>query len=161
MRFPLWFVPLFAAGMLVLILISTLFVVDLLRHRGSLDVSRSWHTTCAWALLPLSFICTSSVHAFLPFRPAVVHWWPKFGFVLKLNMILAATGLATTLGLCILYATGRRRIATSGLLLLGVTLLIPNDDCRNPFNEWWIDMIGASPLMFVPNILALALGYSN
>ncbi|HVR99947.1 MAG TPA: hypothetical protein VMW27_25200, partial [Thermoanaerobaculia bacterium] len=41
-----------------------------------------------------------------------------------------------------------------GLMALGFLLLVPNDDCANPFNERWIATVGASPLMFLPNLYA-------
>jgi hypothetical protein len=39
-------------------------------------------------------------------------------------------------------------------MILGLVLLVPNDDCPNPFNESWLGTVGASPLMFLPNVYA-------
>jgi hypothetical protein len=33
--------------------------------------------------------------------------------------------------------------------------MIPNDDCLNSFNRSWIRWVGASPLMYVPNLFAI------
>jgi hypothetical protein len=41
---------------------------------------------------------------------------------------------------------------------LAILLLVPNDACRNPFNMWWLTTVGASPLMFVPNLFAIIFG---
>lgn len=38
------------------------------------------------------------------------------------------------------------------LLILFFILLIPNDPCRNPQNQWWVDLIGVSPLMYILQI---------
>ena len=46
------------------------------------------------------------------------------------------------------------------LLCLAVPLLIPNDACGNAFNRWWLAKVGASPLMFVPNLFAIVFATS-
>ena len=38
-------------------------------------------------------------------------------------------------------------------------MLVPNDNCANPFNLPWIKWAGASPLMFMPNSVVLLIGY--
>jgi hypothetical protein len=38
-------------------------------------------------------------------------------------------------------------------------MLVPNDNCGNPFNLPWMKWIGASPLMFMPNSVVLLIGY--
>ena len=41
------------------------------------------------------------------------------------------------------------------LLISFLILLIPNDNCQNAFNLWWIRTVGASPLMYAPNLYAV------
>ena len=61
--------------------------------------------------------------------------------------------------LAFLYAFGRRPQAVTGLVILAVVMLVPNDNCDNFFNQSWIQWIGASPLMFMPNSVVLLIGH--
>ena len=61
----------------------------------------------------------------------------------------------TSLALAGIYIFSRMKTtAVVGLLVMAVLTLIPNDNCYNPFNYWWIEKIGASPLMYAPNLYA-------
>ena len=74
--------------------------------------------------------------------------------MLAFNLALTGLGFLAALALGVIYRSGRRDAALFGLMLLGFLLLVPNDDCSNPFNESWLATVGASPLMFLPNLYA-------
>ena len=74
---------------------------------------------------------------------------------MKINYALGVVGLLAASALAFVYVFGQmKQPATLGLMLISLFLLIPNDSCANPFNYWWIETIGASPLMYVPNMYA-------
>ena len=111
-----------------------------------------------WVLLCLSFVCTSAVHGFYPFRPARPTVFLELDPILQLNMLVTALGFAASACCAVLYLRGRHRAAVTALLVLALVLLVPNDACKNTFNRWWIAHLGASPLMFVPNQFAIVFG---
>jgi hypothetical protein len=47
----------------------------------------------------------------------------------------------------------------TGLVILSVIMLVPNDNCGNDFNLPWMQWIGVSPLMFMPNSVVVLIGY--
>ncbi|HEX7186474.1 MAG TPA: hypothetical protein VF756_31930 [Thermoanaerobaculia bacterium] len=152
--FPSWFVPCFVAGLAVLLGCAAWVTSQIWQVRGSARPATGSLATAVWLLLPLSFICTSAVHQLCPFRPDVVEAWRSVGPVLRFNFTLTLVGFLAVAALGLLYRSGRRGLALVGLMVLALALLVPNDDCPNPFNEWWLATIGASPLMFVPNLYA-------
>lgn len=154
--FPSWFVPAFVAGLAVLVSYSAWTLVQL-RGAASRPLGEGVGIT-VWILLPLSFVSTSAVHQFYPFRPSVAVVYGELDSMLRFNLALAAFGFLAAAGLGALYLSGRREKAIVGLFFLDLLLLIPNDACWNPFNAWWIETIGASPLMFVPNLYASLFG---
>ncbi len=154
--FPVWFPPAFAFGVAVILIL----VLGLVFTRQASSRTLSPRAELAvWALLALSFICTTSLHAFLPFRSDVMEFWRGWP-EMRLNFLLAAGGFFTTLALAALHFSGRRRVSSIALVYLAILLLLPNDDCANPFNEWWIEHVGASPLMYIPNMIAVILASS-
>lgn len=154
-RFPAWFAPLFAVG--VAALAVPVAYLALRRPPTEPEVSRRI-AVATWILLVSSFWCTSAVHGFAPFRPDVAQIWEGWPS-LRLNLALAAGGLVITAALAVLDLAARRRTVAVAILSVGsFVLLLPNDDCANPFNEWWIEACGASPLMFVPNLIAIVIG---
>lgn len=150
--FPSWFVPAFVAGLAALISYAAWTVLQLRRSASRPLGGRVG--LAIWILLPLSFVATSAVHQFYPFRPSVAAVYGELDSMLRFNLALAAFGFLAAAGLGALYLSGRRERALVGLLVLDLLLLVPNDACWNPFNAWWIEAIGASPLMFVPNLYA-------
>jgi hypothetical protein len=163
--FPAWFVPSFVAGLAVLIAAAGIQAVGTWRavlrgpSRGSEPRPVGGRRAAVlWILLALSCVCTSSVHQFYPFRLAPLAAYEGISPVLAFNLVLAAAAFLATAALGLLYRSGRRETALLGLVALGFVLFVPNDDCRNPFNEWWITTLGASPLMFVPNLYAIVFG---
>lgn len=153
-EFPTWFVPAFVAGLAALVAYAAFVSFEIWRARHSAQPAGGTLGAAVWVLLPLSFVCTSAVHQFYPFRPSVATVWGGLDPVLRFNLGLTGLGFFVSVALGVLYRSGRREAALAGLLILDFLLLIPNDACANPFNEWWIGALGASPLMFVPNLYA-------
>ncbi len=152
--FPAWFVPAFVAGLGVLLVWAGAVTARIWKTRSTALPAGGGLARAVWLLVPLSFVCTSTVHQLYPFRPSLAAAWPEAGPVLRFNLVLTGLGFAAAAVLSVLYLAGRRRTALLGLLALGLVLLVPNDDCANPFNAWWLATVGASPLMFVPNLYA-------
>jgi len=156
--FPAWFPPAFAAGTVALAGAAAGFAVAAARTSGgdAADPPSRRTAALAWTLVVASFPCTTSVHAFLPFSPRLVDEWGEVGPVLRLNFAVALAGVAGTLVLARQYFAGDRRRAVALLVGFALVWLVPNDDCANPFNDGWIERVGASPLMYVPNLLVAA-----
>jgi hypothetical protein len=153
--FPAWFVPAFVAGLAVLLAWAGAVTVRIWRNRAAAQPAQGRLATVVWLLIPLSFVCTSTVHQLYPFRPSLPAALREVGPVLRFNIAFTGLGFAAAAVLAVLYLAGRRRVALPGLLVLGLLLLVPNDDCANPFNTWWLATVGASPLMFVPNLYVI------
>jgi hypothetical protein len=154
--FPGWFVPAFAFGTCVLVGYGG-WVAWRLRSApagpGSGTPARSG---AIWLLFAASFVCTTGVHSFLPFRPVALRGYAELADypVLVINFALALVGLASAVVLWRVHRSGRTGTALLGVVLLGFLMLVPNDTCANPFNSWWLRTLGASPLMYVPNMYA-------
>jgi len=158
--FPSWFVPAFVAGTAVLALAAGIVTAGVWRARRTARPAGGRLATLVWTLLPVSFVCTSTVHQLYPFRPSVLEALREVGPVLGFNLVLTGIGFLAATALALLYRSGKREEALLGLMVLGLVLLVPNDDCANPFNETWIATVGASPLMFLPNLYASLFGLS-
>lgn len=156
--FPSWFVPAFVAGTAVLALAAGMATLGVWRARRSARPADGRLAVLVWTLLPLSFICTSTVHQLYPFRLSAPQAFREVGPVLGFNLALTGIGFLAASALAVLYRSGRREQALLGLMALGFVLLVPNDNCPNPFNETWIAAVGASPLMFLPNLYASLFG---
>ena len=152
--FPSWFVPAFVAGTAILAAAAGIAALGIWRSRRSARPAGGRLAALVWVLLPLSFVCTSTVHQLYPFRPSVLEAFREVGPVLAFNLALTGIGFLAASALAWLYRSGRREEALLGLMILGFVLLVPNDNCPNPFNETWIATVGASPLMFLPNLYA-------
>jgi hypothetical protein len=156
--FPLWFRPIFMIGMPVLVGMITFWFWAIHRSR-SRGVPRPGEIKSLWLLSILSVICTSSLHQFWPFRPGVLSEWAGSGPMLHYNFIFTAVSLVAVTTLAGLYFRGLRRAASSGLVLVAWTMLVPNCPCPNSFNEPWLRWLGASPLMFFSNSAVLLIAY--
>jgi hypothetical protein len=155
--FPTWFVPGFGLVVFMLIAVSLYFVLQAWKIEAQSRPISGKQSVFLWTFMVLSFICTASVHGFYPFRSDVlsVIQFQRGNTVLMINFIIAALGFAASAGLAGLYIFGRMKTpAVIGLLVMALLTLIPNDNCANPFNYWWIEKIGASPLMYTPNLYA-------
>lgn len=158
-HFPGWFAPAFAMGIVGLIGLSLFMAVETIRTPGALGFASGKTAMLVWALMLLSFYCVTSVHGFFPLRPQGLPQLSLSPPILQFNGILAILGVLATAGLAGLYwFTSQKSGAVLGLLTLGLVVLFPNDQCRNPFNYWWINTIGLSPLMYVPSLFAVLFG---
>ncbi|MCK6446119.1 MAG: hypothetical protein L6Q99_06970 [Planctomycetes bacterium] len=155
--FPAWFAPLFAIGIGVLALLATATAIELASTapREPLGGARA---RLVWLGLAIGVPCTCSVHAGYPFRVDFADAWTNVTDSLRVNYALAILLLAGVLVAAWLDRRGRRGGALGVLAFVACASFVPNDDCANPFNAWWIAVLGASPLMFVPNVLAIASG---
>lgn len=153
--FPSWFVPAFVAGTAGLAIAAGIATLGIWRARRA---ARLADGHLVWILLPLSFVCTSTVHQLYPFRLSAPEAFREVGPMLGFNLALTGFGFLAAAALAMVYRSGRRQEAVLGLMLLGFVLLVPNDDCPNPFNETWLATVGASPLMFLPNLYASLFG---
>lgn len=153
--FPAWFVPGFSFGIIVLISVCLYFVWQARKVHGKFDLIAPRKAVYLWLLMILSFIATTSVHGFYPFRFDILSVFAATDSVLRFNYLIAAVGLATSTILAGMYIFSQWKVpAVLGLLGMSLLLLIPNDRCTNQFNIWWIANVGASPLMYVPNLYA-------
>jgi hypothetical protein len=156
--FPSWFVPLFGAGLVGLVLCAAWVTHGIWQARHHARPASGGLAHVVWVLLALSFVATSTVHQLYPFRPFSWEDFLEIDPMLRFNLVVTGLGFVTTAILADLYGTGKRGGALTGLLVLDLLLLVPNDACANPFNETWIAWLGASPLMFVPNLYASLFG---
>lgn len=153
--FPIWFVPSFILTIIMLIAFSLYFMFQVWKTESNIQRTTSRQSAYLWVLMILSFFCTTAVHGFYPFQRDVLSTLPSVDSVMKINYAVAITGLIGCTAFAILYfSVGKKPLALIGLLLIALITLIPNDNCANPFNYWWIKTVGASPLMYVPNMYA-------
>ena len=127
-----------------------------------LNPPRAGEAALLWTLLVLSVICTSSLHSFAPFRPHILSEYSQLPNSLRFigfNFILTGCSLLAIVSLAVCFFRGHPRGALAGLVVLAGAMLIPNDDCPNPFNAPWLGWLGASPLMFLANAVVLLIGY--
>jgi hypothetical protein len=153
--FPNWFVPSFILGVSLLIALSLYLVLRTWPMAYPSETLPSRQAGYLWGLMILSFICTTSVHGFYPFHAKVLATLPTTDSVMKINYAIGLMGFLASAALAGVYLfTPLKRPAVIGLMAVTLLLLIPNDNCANPFNTWWIGTVGASPLMYVPNMYA-------
>jgi len=151
--FPVWFVPSFILVIIILIALSIYFILQVWKTEHAIDLLTSKQSVYLWAFMLLSFICTTSVHGFYPFHSNIFSILPALNPVLKINYVIVTLGFTACAILAGIYISSPMKIpATIGLMIVALLMLIPNDNCANPFNYWWIKTVGASPLMYVPNM---------
>jgi len=153
--FPSWFAPLFCVAAAGLIGYSALASALVLGRRGQVDWLSGWRAGALLAALPVVGLCTTSLHGFAPFRPDLADQWSWLTPVMKLNMGFSLLAVLGPIAVAVAYWRGQRRLALVALVVLSAILMLPNDDCYNAFNFWWLDTIGASPLMFLPIVYAM------
>src|SRR3972149_1663087 len=161
-QFPSWFGPVFLLAILLLLGVISFYIWQVLCKAPAAKSPGTYETGCIWLLLVLSVICTSALHKFFPFRLDVIQEWstiPPRHNITKYNLVLTACSLLIMLALIILYSLRCRRAALIGLLILAAVMLVPNENCGNPFNRPWVNLIGASPMMFLANSVVLLIGY--
>jgi hypothetical protein len=161
-NFHPWFVPIFLSAIGLLICVICFYIWQLPRTLEFVKPPAKYQAFLIWLLLVFSVICTSALHKFFPFRPDVITYWTQIPArldILKYNFLLTTGSLLVILVLAVLYAFRRRSQAVTGLVILSIIMLVPNDNCGNFFNRPWIQGIGASPLMFMPNSVVLLIGF--
>src|SRR5215211_2313131 len=153
--FPVWFVPSFVLVIIALISLSLYFVFQAWKRQEQAHLLTGKQSIFLWIFMILSFISTTSVHGFYPFHRHVFWILPAVDSVMKINYVIAVTGLIACIVFASMYLFSPiKALAVTGLMMATLLLLIPNDNCANPFNYWWVKTIGASPLMYVPNMYA-------
>jgi hypothetical protein len=153
--FPSWFVPVFILTIALLIVLSLYFVLQIRHSEHNPHSVKRAQSAWLWIFMLLSFISTTSVLGFYPFHRNVLSILPAVDSVMKINYVIGSAGFITCAVFGYLYLFKQRKHpAMIGLMLFSLAMLIPNDNCANPFNTWWIDKIDASPLMYVPNMYA-------
>ncbi len=159
---PSWFVPVFILAILLLLGIISFYIWQVLGKTPAIKPPGAYETGCIWLFLALSIVCTSSLHQFAPFCTDIIEAWsaiPSRHSILKYNLALTGSSLLIVLLLAVAYLFRYYRAAVMGLIILAAVMLIPNDDCGNVFNRPWLNWIGVSPLMFLPNSVVLLIGY--
>ncbi len=139
--FPRFFNVLFVIGALGALVLSIVYLKHIYRQDKITPISGKW-AYIFWLAIPISVICVSPV-------------------CYRGNIFIAAypTSAAIRIGLLVLpviaamlYYNNKKELAIFLLLVMSFVLLIPNDKCRNPFNYWWIQKVGASPLTYLPTM---------
>lgn len=144
-----WFLPAVIGGTIAVNVLLIFMVGRLWRRRKDLRFARNAWACTIWIMLALSFICTTAVHSFCPFRPFLPSDFPVT-MVEKVNFAIAIAGVLLTVVLALAYRARHSVLAIAAIPALALLLLVPNDDCPNMFNLWWIRLLGTSPLMYLP-----------
>lgn len=148
--FPAWFQPVFAVFTLGLLSVTALVVVRTLRAPAAAPTPPP-QARALWTVYFLSYVAVASLHKFYPFRSDIQTLWSQAQPILRLNLAMIVVGMLAALTWAQAYFREREAWAIRAVLVLQLLWLVPNDDCGNPFNTWWVQVIGASPLMFLPN----------
>jgi hypothetical protein len=163
---PLWFIPCFLLMIGFMVASASAYwrmLAEVSVHDRAVGKNEE---ALLWALMLLSIPCSSALHQFAPFSiflyPELLsnlsELWRQIPPILLLNFFLTVIFLVLIIVLRVVYLLGGRRVAVKGLILLAAIMIIPNDNCSNDFNQPWLQVIGASPIMFVPNSLLLLIG---
>jgi hypothetical protein len=149
--FPGFFIPLFILGAIFSILLSMSSMRTIFPGNRFIEPVSGIKTIFIWLAIPLSVICTSPVcySRNIFFAPYLTSTVIRQG--LLCFPIIAA----------VIYYFYKKEAAILLLLVLCFLLLVPNDKCYNPFNYWWIDHIGASPLTYLPTMLVMLFGITG
>lgn len=149
-QFPEFFNVLFILGAVISVALSVFALRNLGKEKFNTPISGRW-SFLFWLAIPISVICVSPV-------------------CYRDNIFIAAYPVSAVIriGLLVLpfvawlfYYNEKKEIAIFSLLVMSFLLLIPNDKCFNPFNYWWIDKVGASPLTYLPTMLVILFAISG
>ncbi len=167
MFFPSWFTPLYVLASLLLSATALSYAYGL---RKSLVQSPVGHKTPVRSILigmPLLIVASSSLHQFYPFRFDAIQRVEGIPFCVlgdsscpRITFNFFFTGIAFSLLALFgsMYIAGIKQLTMFGYAIVSLLLLIPNDNCQNPFNDPWNELLGASPLMFLPASVGVAIG---
>ena len=101
--FPAWFVPGFSLAVLVLNALCLYFVFQMWKIEDHSRLLSGKQSAVLWLLIPLSFICTTSVHGFYPFRSDGWDAFLWFDLVMKTNYAIAFFGVVISIVLAGIY----------------------------------------------------------
>lgn len=154
---PTWFVAAFVIGIGALVFTLGVFGWQVATKGLFLPSGTDAAARTLLALIPLSIVLTSGLHAFYPFRLGVIERLESLTIprsfddpLLAFNYVFTAAAFVVASLLVGGFLLGRRRFALIGIAVTAVLLLFPNDNCSNAFNRSWNDFIDASPMMFAP-----------
>jgi hypothetical protein len=110
----------------------------------------------SWVLIFISFPINSSVHQFYALRGN-----PLRGHSLLLllqgkewlspNELVIYGGAFLIILFAFMFFKGLIGLSLAAVSILAYLILIPTCNCANPFNSAWNEILGASPMMFVPS----------
>lgn len=148
--FPKFFIILFVVGAIVTFLLSYFCVKNLRTEKYATPISTGW-TFLYWLAIPISVICVSPV----------CYMGNIFMAAYPVSAVIRIGLLVVPIIAGFLYYNQKKELAIFILLILSFLLLIPNDKCYNPFNHWWIDIVGASPLTYLPTMFVILFGVTG
>jgi hypothetical protein len=101
--FPAWFVPCFGLGVSVLMALGLYFVFQVWKIEENSRLLSGTQSVFLWVGMTLSFICTTSVHGFYPFRANGLSVFLHVDPLLKTNYTIAILGfmLSAALAICV------------------------------------------------------------
>jgi len=163
---PLWFIPCFLLMICFMVASAAAYWRMLAEGIVPKRAASKNEAALLWAFILLSVPCSSALHQFAPFSiflypellSDLAELWRQIPAILLFNFFLTLFFLVFIVVLRVVYLFGGRHAAVKGLILLATVMIIPNDNCNNDFNQPWLQVIGASPIMFVPNSLLLLVG---
>lgn len=145
--FPQLFNILFVLGALGVLALSIIYLKYIYNQPNRTPISGTW-AYIFWLAIPVSVICVSPVC----YRENIFIAAYPVSAVIRIGLLVLPVLAA------MLYYNNKKEPAIFLLLLMSFALLIPNDKCRNPFNYWWIQKVGASPLTYLPTMFVILFG---
>lgn len=149
--FPSFFIPLFILGAITTIVMTVVCLKDIRKSKNDINPTSGLWMLLIWFAIPISVICISPVC----YRGTIFIAPYLTSAIIRIGL------LVVPLIAGLLYFNSKKEIAILILLTSSFLLLIPNDKCYNPFNFWWIDNIGASPLTYLPTMLVILFGITG
>jgi hypothetical protein len=109
----------------------------------------------SWVLIFMSFLINSSVHQFHALVGHPLKGHPLLSMLQGLgwvssNELVIYGGAFLTIVFSFMFFKGRVGLSLVAVSVLAYLILIPTCNCANPFNSAWNQILGASPMMFVP-----------
>ncbi|MFY0604778.1 MAG: hypothetical protein JXQ93_12640 [Flavobacteriaceae bacterium] len=142
--FPKFFNMLFVFGAIATVVLSGVYIRGILKPSRKEPISGKW-VFILWLAIPLSVICVSPVC----YRENIFIAAYPVSAVIRIGLLVLPIIAA------MMYYNNKKQLAIFLLLAMSFLLLIPNDKCMNPFNYWWIQKVGASPLTYLPTMFVI------
>ncbi len=144
-RFPAFFLPLFLFGAITALCLSAYCLKDIWKSNQNIKPKSGRSTLLLWLAIPISVLCTMPV----------CYVGTIFISPFLINTIIRWGLLIIPIIACLLYFKDKKEIGILILLCLSFLLLTSSCKCYNPFNYWWVDNVGASPLEFLPTMFVM------